>query len=189
MVLAQAGVKFFHLGCNSICSHPELPLLYWWEGPDGSRVLAMFSPDYGSDLCPPAGWPHKTWLYMWMMGDNHGPPNTQEVEAVFARAKRDLPGVRVRFGRMSDFAEAILREKPELPVVRGDTPDTWIYGIGSMPIETQLAHATRPRIAVLEALDTLLGAWGVPTKPAGTDRPRRLRKYAPFRRAHLGTGR
>ena len=165
-VLAQAGVKFFHLGCNDWCSHPDLPELYWWEGPDGSRVLTMFSPRYGSDLCPPAGWPHKTWLCMWMTYDNQGPPNTKEVEALFARAKRDLPGVRVRFGQMSDFADAILREKPELPVVRGDTPDTWIFGIGSMPIETQLAHATRPRIAALEALDTLLGAWGVPTKPA-----------------------
>jgi hypothetical protein len=76
-----------------------------------------------------------------------------------------LPGVRVRFGRLSDFADAILREKPDLPVVRKDAPDTWIHGIGSMPIETQLAHATRPRIAALESLDTLLGAWGMPTEP------------------------
>ena len=165
-VLANAGVKFFHIGCNDDCSGADVPGLYWWEGPDGSRVLTAFSPRYGSDLCPPAGWPHKTWLCMWMTYDNQGPPNTKDVAALFARAKRDLPGVRVRFGRLSDFADAILREKPDLPVVRGDTPDTWIHGIGSMPIETQLAHATRPRIAALESLDTLLGAWGVPAEPA-----------------------
>ena len=159
-VLAQAGVKFFHIGCNEGCSRPEVPLLYWWEGPDGSRVLTMCSAAYGSDLCPPRDWPHATWLCMWMTGDNHGPPNAQEVERLFARAQKDLPGVRVRFGQMSDFAEAILRENPDLPVIRGDTPDTWIHGIGSMPIETQLAHTTRPRIAALEALDTLLGVWG-----------------------------
>ena len=164
-VLANAGVKFFHHGCNDNCTPADVPQLYWWEGPDGSRVLTMFSPTYGSDLCPPAGWPHKTWLCMWMTYDNQGPPNTKMVEALFARAKRDLPGVRVRFGRLSDFADAIEREKPDLPVVRKDTPDTWIHGIGSMPIETQLAHATRPRIAALESLDTLLGAWGVPTEP------------------------
>ncbi len=117
-VLANAGVKFFHLGCNDNCSPADVPQLYWWEGPDGSRVLTMFSPTYGSDLCPPAGWPHKTWLCMWMTDDNHGPPNTKMVEALFARAKRDLPGVRVRFGQMSDFADAMLREKPDLPVVR-----------------------------------------------------------------------
>ncbi len=165
-ILAQAGVEFFHLGCNEGCSHPEVPLLYWWEGPDGSRVLTMCSAAYGSDLCPPRDWPHKTWLCMWMTGDNHGPPNAQEVERLFARAKQDLPGVRVRFGRISDFAEAILRENPELPVIRGDMPDTWIHGIGSMPIETQLAHTTRPRIAALEALDTLLEVWGASTGSA-----------------------
>ena len=161
-ILAHAGVTFFHVGCNEGCSRPEVPLLYWWEGPDGSRVLTMCSAAYGSDLCPPRGWPHKTWLCMWMTGDNHGPPNLQEVEQLFARAKKDLPGVRVRFGQMSDFAEAILRERPELPVIRGDMPDTWIHGIGSMPIETQLAHTTRPRITALESLDTLLDAWGAP---------------------------
>jgi alpha-mannosidase len=160
-VLARGGVKFFHIGCNGGCTHPDVPLLYWWEGPDGSRVLTMLSSDYGSSLRPPPGWPHKTWLYMWMTGDNHGPPNTQEVHDLFVRAGKELPGVRVRFGRMSDFADAILREKPELPVVRGDMPDTWIHGIGSMPIETQLAHVTRPRIAALEALDTLGTAWGI----------------------------
>ena len=70
--------------------------------------------------------------------------------------------MRVRFGQLSDYADAIVRENPDLPVVRDDTPDTWIHGIGSMPIETQLAHATRPRIAELESLDTLLRTWGVP---------------------------
>ena len=166
-VLANAGMKFFHHGCNDNCTPADLPPLYWWEGPDGSRVLTVLSRTYGSDLCPPVGWPHKTWLCMWMTYDNQGPPNNQMVEDLFARAKRELPGVRVRFGRLSDYADAILREKPDLPVVRDDTPDTWIHGIGSMPIETQLAHVTRPRIAALESLDTLLGAWGLPTEPAG----------------------
>ena len=91
-ILAHAGVKFFHLGCNEGCSRPEVPLLFWWEGPDGSRVLTMCSAAYGSDLCPPRGWPHKSWLCMWMTGDNHGPPNAEEVERLFARAKKDLPG-------------------------------------------------------------------------------------------------
>lgn len=164
-ILAQSGVKFFHIGCNEGCSRPEVPLLYWWEGPDGSRVLTMCSAAYGSSLRPPPGWPHKSWLCMWMTGDNHGPPNAEEVRQLFARAGRELPGVRVRFGQMSDFGDAILQEKPELPVVRGDTPDTWIHGIGSMPVETQLAHVTRPRIAALESLHTVMTAWGLEAGP------------------------
>ena len=165
-VLANAGVKFFHHGCNDNCTPADLPELFWWEGPDGSRVLTALSRTYGSDLCPPANWPYKTWLCMWMTYDNQGPPDRKMVEDLFARAKRDLPGVRVRFGRLSDFADAMAHEKPDLPVVRDDTPDTWIYGIGSMPIETQLAHVTRPRIAALESLDTLLKTWGVPAASA-----------------------
>lgn len=166
-VLARGGVKFFHLGSNEGCSHPDVPPMYWWEGPDGSRVLTVLSAAYGTDLRPPRDWPYKTWLCMWMTGDNHGPPNAEEVERLFARAEKELPGVRVRFGQMSDFADAILRENPELPVVRGDMPDTWIHGIDSMPVETQLAHTVRPRIAALESLDTLLGAWNVRSPRAG----------------------
>ena len=166
-VLARGGVKFFHLGSNEGCSHPDVPPVYWWEGPDGSRVLTVLSAAYGTDLRPPRDWPYKTWLCMWMTGDNHGPPNGEEVERLFSRAEKELPGVRVRFGQMSDFADAILRENPELPVVRADMPDTWIHGIDSMPVETQLAHTVRPRIAALESLDTLLGAWGVRPPRAG----------------------
>ena len=65
-VLAHAGIKFFHHGCNDNCTPADLPPLFWWEGPDGSRVLTMLSRTYGSDLCPPADWPYKTWICIWM---------------------------------------------------------------------------------------------------------------------------
>ncbi len=64
-------------------------------------------------------------------------------------------------GRLSDFGDAILKENPKLPVVRADLADTWIKGIMSMPVETKLARNVRPQIAALDALGTLLPAWGV----------------------------
>ena len=76
-------------------------------------------------------------------------------------AEQKLPGVKIRLGRLSDFSDAILREKARIPVVRGDMPDTWIHGIMSMPVESKLARNIRPRIAALEALNALLRAWGV----------------------------
>ena len=40
-VLASAGVKFLHMGINPGCKQKELldklPVLSWWEGPDGGR--------------------------------------------------------------------------------------------------------------------------------------------------------
>ena len=60
------------------------------------------------------------------------------------QATRELPGVRVRMGRLSDFSDAVLKENPTLPVVRTDPTDGWIHGIMQMPVETKLARNVPP---------------------------------------------
>ena len=166
-LLKHAGVDFLHLGCNSVCSSPDVPTLFWWEGPDGSRLLTMYSAgDYGSGLIPPKEWPYKTWLALMHTGDNQGPPKPETIKKLLEEAKVNLPGVTVRMGRLSDFGDAIQKEKPELPVIRGDMTDTWIHGINSMPIETKIIRNIRPQISALESLNTLLPIWGVAVKPA-----------------------
>jgi alpha-mannosidase len=48
--------------------------------------------------------------------------------------------VKIRFGRPSDFADAIIAEKSaDIPVIRGDMPDTWTHGQMTMPVPTQIA--------------------------------------------------
>jgi hypothetical protein len=161
-ILKRAGVEFLHLGSNSESASPELPRLFWWQGPDGSRLLTMYTAEgYGTGLKAPAGWPSKTWLALIHTNDNEGPPTSDSVRKLVEQAKRELPGVKIRFGRLSDFADAVIKENPPLPVVRADMPDTWIHGIGSMPVETAMARRIRPRIGTLECLNTLLGGWGV----------------------------
>ncbi|MFI5378312.1 MAG: polysaccharide lyase family protein [Tepidisphaerales bacterium] len=159
-LLKHAGVDFMHIGCNMMSGSPQVPPLYWWEGPDGSRVLTMYSPDYGTGLFPPADWPHRTWLALLHTGDNHGPPRPEEVKKAVDEIARKMPGVKVRIGRLSDFADAILAEKPDLPIVRGEMPDTWIHGPMSDPAGARLARNTRPLIGAAEALNTQLRAWG-----------------------------
>lgn len=167
-LLKHAGVDFLHIGCNAASSSPRVPLLFWWEGPDASRVMTFYAAEgYGTGLIPPEDWPYKTWLAMVMTGDNHGAPSAKDVLSIIRHAEAELPGVKVRFGRLSDFSDAILNEHAELPVVRGDMPDTWIQGLASMPIETKQARNVRPRIAALESLNTLLRLWGANTDPLG----------------------
>jgi hypothetical protein len=162
-LLTHAGVKFLHLGCNPASAVPRVPLLFWWEGPDGSRLLTMYSADYGSGALPPGDWPHKTWLAMLMRGDNAGPPNPAEVKAVIDRIHQSLPGVKVRIGTLGDFGDRILAENPQVPVIRSDMPDTWIHGVMSDPECVRLERQTMPAIAAAEALHTLLGDWNVKT--------------------------
>ena len=121
--------------------------------------------DYGSGLTPPKTWPYKTWLALMHTGDNQGPPKPETIKKLLEEATNNLPGVKVRMGRLSDFGDAILKENPELPVIHGDMPDTWIHGINSMPVETKIARNIRPQISALESLNTLLGIWGADINP------------------------
>ncbi len=161
-LLKHAGVDFLHLGCNAGSSSPRVPMLFWWEGPDGSRLLTMYSEaGYGTGLEIPANWPYRTWLALIHTGDNHGPPTPEEVRQILDEAKRRFPGARIRIGRLSDFAEAILREGGKIPVVRGDMPDTWIHGPMSDPVGCALARKVRPAITATQSLETLLRLWNV----------------------------
>ncbi|HEX8880081.1 MAG TPA: hypothetical protein VF749_08635 [Candidatus Acidoferrum sp.] len=178
--LAHGGVKFMHIGCNWPSGYVHnMPPLFWWEGPDGSRVLTMYSSIYGTctafwpwggtddpyighNLLPPANWPYKTWVAIIVTGDNSGPPAADGVKSIFAEAAEKLPGVDVRMGTMEEFADAILAEKPRLPIVKGETPDTWIHGCMCDPGGMRLARNCRPLMSAVEVLSTQLRCWGLP---------------------------
>ncbi|MCC7523842.1 MAG: hypothetical protein IT250_03410 [Chitinophagaceae bacterium] len=164
-LLKHAGVEFLQLGCNPASQYPRFPELFWWEGPDGSKLLCNYTSLYGSDIRPTASWPCKNYLAMQMTGDNHGPPTSEEIDKLLAYAEKELPGIKIHFGTLDDFAKAIFAEKPSLPTVKGDCPDTWIQGLQSNPQETKLARNIRPMESALDGLHTQLKAWGIPVAP------------------------
>jgi alpha-mannosidase len=183
--LAQGGIRFMHIGCNWPSGYVhDLPPLFWWEGPDGSRVLTMYSTIYGTctalwpwggegdphighNLLPPADWPYKTWPAIIVTSDNSGPPTLEAVQSLFAEALEKLPGVKVRMGTLDDLADAILAEKTELAVVRAETPDTWIHGCMSDPGGMRLARNVHPLIPAVEVLHAQLCQWGVQAEAPG----------------------
>ncbi|MBI5834433.1 MAG: hypothetical protein HZB16_19215 [Armatimonadetes bacterium] len=167
-LLRAAGVEFLHLGVNGASAVPRVPLLFRWQGADGSELLTMLTGEYGSGLTPPPGWPHRAWLAMVMTGDNHGPPTPGEVRALLDEARAKLPGVKVRVGRLEDFYDAL--GQPEgVPVVRGDMPDTWIHGIACDPAGMRVARALPAAAAAARTLATTLGAWSAGTVEVGAD--------------------
>ncbi len=170
-MLKNAGFDFMHIGVNPCNERPDLPLLYYWQGPDGSKLLTMHTQGYGSDtefghgLYPPKDWPYKTWLALIVVTDNAGPPSNKDLEYLLNEAAKNEPGVRLRFGKMEDFADAIFAEEKEgakVPVVRADMPDSWIHGMGTMPLEESIAHKTRKKLTAVELLDLHLNVWGQP---------------------------
>lgn len=184
-ILSHAGVKFMHIGCNPMSGAPQVPPLFWWQGPDGSRVLTMYSPHYGTGLFPPDDWPHRTWLALEHTYDNLGPPKPEEVKKILQQYADKMPGVKVRIGRLSDFGEAILAEKPDLPVVRADSPDTWIHGPMSDPAGMKIARNIRPLIAATECLNTELRAWNQPVADASASIAAAYEKSLMYIRSYL----
>jgi hypothetical protein len=163
-LLKNAGVSFLHLGCNPASQTPRVPLLFWWEGPDGSRLLTMYTPGYGGGLFPPANWKYKTWIAMNMAGDNQPPPSPDVVQSHIAQIKARFPGIKVRVGTISDFADRMQQEDlNDVPVVREDMPDTWIHGPMCNPDGVILARNAVPDLFAAESLHTLLGTWNIAT--------------------------
>lgn len=165
-LLTQAGVKILHIGCNPGSVSPELPTLFWWEGPDGSRLLTFnWAEYYGSGVLPPEGWKYKTWLAMIHTHENTGAPKPEEVAAVLEEARKKVPGARVRIGQLEDFYDTLMKENPSIPVVRGDMPDTWIHGYMSMPKEVKINKSMQRLIYNEETLNTLLKGWNAKAEP------------------------
>lgn len=163
-LLNHAGVKFLQMGCNPASQYPRVPPLFWWEGADGSRILCQYTALYGSEIKPGADWPCRNYLGMIMTNDNEGPPAKEHLDAILRKIATDMPGVRVHLGTLDDFARAVLKENPELPVIKGDMPDTWIHGIMANPKETGVARRVRPLAPALEGLNTQMKIWQLPVQ-------------------------
>lgn len=181
-VLANAGVKFLHIGCNWPSGYVQTPGIFWWEGPDGSRLLTMYSSHYGTatglnwphewnkgdqftgrDLLPPADWPYKVWPAILVTMDNSGPPKEKDIVALFDEVQKKMPGVKVRTGSMDDFVKAFLADSPTVPVFKKEMPDTWVHGAMSDPGGIKLSRATTPLLAADEVLNMQLKNWGLDT--------------------------
>jgi len=159
-LLTNAGVNFLHIGCNPASRSPQLPTLFWWQGPDGSRLMTMYSEKYyGTSLLPPDGWQYKTWLAIMQTNDNDGPPAPETVERYLADLHKYAPNAKVRIGRIADFYDAIKKENPQLPVIKGDMPDTWIHGFMSMPREVKDSRRINSDLLTLQSANSLYNLW------------------------------
>ncbi len=159
-LFANAGIQFYHMGGPVVNKEHGLPLMFWWVGPDDSKLLTLYNNGYGSDPLPPENWPYKNWVYINMTGDNQGPPGPETVakDLAFYQTK----GIKARVGSMDDFAKLILKEDlSNLPEVRSDIGDVWIHGPMSQPAASKLAQNIRPEIGGADELTTLEKGWGI----------------------------
>jgi alpha-mannosidase len=102
--------------------------LFWWQSPDGSRVLAC-KPLHR--LTPSPEWTEffnnmanrygvRDVMVRIGRGDHGGGPTPVEIEAVKRFAKEVAPEVEVMFSTFRRFADSILAQNPDLPVLNDE---------------------------------------------------------------------
>ncbi len=138
--LAEAGVRFLHIGVNPSSKPPDVPPLFVWRDTTGHEIVVAYTPRYGGiTVLPGAG----LGLFVAHTNDNTGPPTSADVAALHADLKARHPGASIEAAPLDIFAAAAWENRRRLPVLRGEIGDTWIHGPGSDPTKTRGFMALR----------------------------------------------
>jgi len=146
-LLAEAGIRFLHLGVNAASRPPAVPDVFRWRDPSGAEVIVMVHKGAYGGLKRIPGLGEA--ILFAHTNDNAGPQSATEVRAAFRQARRRVPGAEVVASTMDAFAARLLTIKGQLPVLEGEIGDTWIHGVGSDP----------RKVAQLRALLRLRQRW------------------------------
>ncbi len=123
-ILNKCGVRYYYfMRCGKTNPH-----VFWWEGPDGSRVLAATTNNYngsigqdtinyGFELYRKQG--VKDYLHVYGVGDHGGGPTMRDIERGIELSRRPyLPAI--KFGTVAGYFDKVVAENERLPVVRDE---------------------------------------------------------------------
>ena len=126
-ILNKCGIENYYF---SRCGK-DLPI-FWWEGPDGSRVLAYNHSSYGGDIQKSMsndamvlnGIGLKNYMKVYGVGDHGGGPTRKMLdEAVRLEALTDYP--EVKYTKVTDYFETALKEKQDYTVWNDELNNTF----------------------------------------------------------------
>ena len=132
-LLAEAGIRFLHIGVNPASTPPDVPDIFRWRHDDGSEVLVMYDTSgYGQTHRLPVIGAALTFAHT---GDNCGPQAGGEIERIFRDVQRQFPGAAVAASSLDAFAATLLVARTRFPIVTAEIGDTWIHGAGTDPMK------------------------------------------------------
>jgi alpha-mannosidase len=118
---------YYHMRANP--GQADLWPAYWWEGDDGSRILALSTPRYGGEIT--AGevaaaamrslrHGQRVGLHFHGVGDHGGGPARQSLDALRRlQGQAGLP--HARCSTLGDYADALVASGAPLPTRRGES--------------------------------------------------------------------
>jgi hypothetical protein len=131
-LLAEAGVRFLHLGVNTASPVPDVPDLFRWRAPSGEEVVVMYQNSYGATQFAPGG---EVGLSFAHTNDNMGPQSVPQTVEVHRHMAHEHPDVRVKASTLDAFGRRMWERRDDFPIVDLEIGDSWIHGAGSDPVK------------------------------------------------------
>ncbi|MHB8971204.1 MAG: glycoside hydrolase family 38 N-terminal domain-containing protein [Pirellulaceae bacterium] len=169
-ILARSGVRLLQIGANNGVRGVKTPLLFWWESPDGSRVLTQLTAGYGLGwdqsrligLENDPAYPYDAFLGLYVTGDNAGPENLLTVATEAEELGKRYAYPKIRIGEVEAFVDWIeTHAKDQVPVVKTELNDWWIHGVASQASTTATARLARENLTFSERLHSMAELCGV----------------------------
>jgi len=159
-ILKGCGIDSFLFGRGM----PEGKPIFWWEGPDGSRVLA-YTPVYGysADLGPAVVAQLEQWealtglharLTLYGRGDHGGGPREEDMVAL-RELRADPASPRLEHTTPPWFFREVLARLPDIPVYRGELGGGFTGSLSSEGRNKQRARAAENLLLAAERFATL----------------------------------
>lgn len=131
-ILADAGVRFLHLGVNPASALPRVPPAFRWQAANGSAIVVFYSGVYGSGGQKSTPVPGH-FLRFAHTGDNHGPPDLAQILDGYAALRREFPDAKIEAASLEPFGAEIWKHRQSLPQITDEIGDSWIHGVGTDP--------------------------------------------------------
>ena len=133
-LLAEAGVRFLHIGVNAASPVPDVPDVFRWQAPGGEEIVVMYQKSYGSTHFPAD---FADGLSFAHTNDNIGPQSVGQTAEAYRELRREYPGASIKAATLDDYADILWTRREAFPTVDLELGDSWIHGAASDPIKTQ----------------------------------------------------
>ncbi|KKB08923.1 DUF5054 domain-containing protein [Devosia chinhatensis] len=129
-LMAEAGLKFLHLGVNTASPVPDVPPIFRWQAPGGKEIVVMYQGSYGATDFP-AG--EDIGLSFAHTNDNIGPQSVGQTVEALRQMAHDHPGARIMASTLDAFGDAMWSRREAFPIVTQEIGDSWIHGAATDP--------------------------------------------------------
>jgi alpha-mannosidase len=160
--------------------------LFWWQAPDGSRLLTYFPSDYANQIDPqkmardsavygPMMWRYNAgansapaggldMMYLYGVGDHGGGPTRQDLDTALRWQKGDMIYPQINFSTAGQYFSDLEKNKSELKIPTWDGELYFQYHRGVQTSQSEEKRGNRQNeVLVLDAekvvsIETLFGA-------------------------------